>query len=239
MSLGIVISWIVNNTGNHSINTLCDLFLDITITAQILLLIVSMYLIRQQLLERIIHTSDFRFYDDQLVNALKFLAFTLFFEGVGFMIWYKVAIQGDDTVWLIIDLSTQIWISCCLCVFMTSTLYFVVVDAKICTDQVEYLITLTHNDTLTLGEYKRVKGEIEQRIAKTTTINTMRVVVAMLYLFVILVFIFVIRGHYAFEVSLFCMAASVKELTFVTVIFFQVNTLMWRCLVLFCDVIYF
>jgi hypothetical protein len=134
--------------------------------------------------------------------------------------------------------------SSCIACFLTATMFFVVVDVKICHALVEKLISEADADTITLDKFNNIRNKIERRIEKTATINTLRILVVMINLCVIIVFIFIGTHQYnhtiillfvvyclhrspgnyfALEIILYCVAASFKEMLFVTVIFLQVR----------------
>ncbi len=225
LSLLVAISWVVNTSFRSTVSSFTvvgTLIVDVAATVQMTILLYSVYLVGTQLSQKVQH-NEYLFYEQQMSTAVYFLVIILLFELLISAIWYMIAIKYETTMkWVAIDIFEQICVSISTCSFLTITLYFVIVDAKICNNLVEKLLLHASNHTLTMTVFNINKKLITERIKKTKLINTLRILVAMLYILVIIIFVFIIGGSYAIELSLYIVAASIKELIFVTVIFLHV-----------------
>ncbi len=105
--------------------------------------------------------------------------------------------------------------------FLTATLHFVIADTTLCNHHIEKLILLASNDTLTIAEFNKSKKVIREQINKTKFINTIRIVVAVLFVLVLLLTVLTVSRNHMVQLVLYSLSAGMKELLFVTVIFFH------------------
>ena len=221
---GVVLDVITRTSVNDMLG---NLLVDVSTFIQLIFLILSMYIIKQQLQSKVSDKNEHVYYMNICSNIKYFFIFSILCDIFANYLWFYMVYEHKESEkydhnsvylyfvfdGLIVTLST----TC----FLTMSLYFVVVDTQICIQHINKLILLTCNDELTIIQYITLRNNIKHKIKRSKTINTIRIVTAMLNIFIILVFIFINQTNLIYC----CVTAGSKELVFVTIIFWKASEL--------------